>query len=99
VCGVFALDLDGEVVKAARLAYGGMAAIPKRAAKAEAALIGQKWTLDAAHAAAAAIAQDFAPLSDMRASAEYRAKVAANLIVRFWHETSGSAATRVVRYG
>jgi xanthine dehydrogenase small subunit len=99
VCGVFALDLDGDVVTAVRLAYGGMAAIPKRAANAEAALIGKKWTLDTANAAAAALAQDFAPLSDMRASAEYRAKVAANLIARFWHETSSSAATRVVRYG
>jgi xanthine dehydrogenase small subunit len=99
VCGVFAIDLDGDTVKAARLAYGGMAAIPKRAARAEAALIGQKWTLDTANAAAAAIARDFAPLSDMRASAAYRAKVAANLILRFWHETAGTAATRVVRYG
>jgi len=99
VCGVFALDLDGDIVKKARLAYGGMAAIPKRASTAEAALIGQKWTLEAAQKAGAAIAQDFAPLSDMRASAEYRAKVAANLIARFWHETASSAATRVVRYG
>lgn len=99
VCGVFALDLDGDVVTAARLAYGGMAAIPKRAANAEAALIGKKWTLDTANAAAAALAQDFAPLSDMRASDAYRAKVAANLIARFWHETAGTAATRVVRYG
>ncbi|MCA0450401.1 MAG: FAD binding domain-containing protein, partial [Proteobacteria bacterium] len=99
VCGVFALDLDGDTVKAARLAYGGMAAIPKRASHAEAALIGKKWTLEAAQSAGAALVQDFAPLDDMRASASYRSKVAANLIARFWHETAGTAATRVVRYG
>lgn len=100
VCGVFALDLDGAVVKAARLAYGGMAAIPKRATHAEAALIGKPWTLDAARASGAALAQDFAPLSDMRASAAYRAKIAANLLVRFHHESTGSGvATRVIAYG
>ena len=50
-------------------------------------------------AAAAALAGDFAPIGDMRASAAYRAKVAANLVLRFWHETAGTAATRAVRYG
>jgi xanthine dehydrogenase small subunit len=100
LCGVFALDLDGGIVTQARLAYGGMAAIPKRAAHAEAALTGQAWTLDAAKRAGAALAQDFAPLSDMRASAEYRAKIAANLLIRFHHESTGSGVpTRVIAYG
>jgi xanthine dehydrogenase small subunit len=99
VCGAFALTLDGERIASARVAYGGMAAIPKRAAACEAALEGHPWTLATAEAAAAALARDFAPIGDMRASATYRAKVAANLLLRFRHETEGSIATRAVRYG
>jgi xanthine dehydrogenase small subunit len=100
VCGVFALDIEDGIVKAARLAYGGMAAIPKRATHAETALIGKPWTLDAAREAGAALARDFSPLTDMRASAGYRAKVAANLLIRFHHETAKTgAATRVIAYG
>jgi len=100
VCGVFALALDGGRIADARIAFGGMAAIPKRAASCEAALVGKDWTLATAQAAAAALASDFAPIGDMRASAAYRAKVAANLLVRFWHESTGSGiATRAVSYG
>ncbi len=100
VCGVFALRLDGGKVASARVAFGGMAAIPKRAAACEAALVGKVWTLAAAEAAGAALAADFAPIGDMRASAAYRAKVAANLLTRFWHESAGSGvAVRAVRYG
>jgi xanthine dehydrogenase small subunit len=70
-----------------RLSYGGMAAIVKRAAKAEAALVGQPWTQASVNAAKAALADDFTPLSDMRASAAYRLQVAQNLLQRFWLET------------
>ncbi|MCA3267930.1 MAG: xanthine dehydrogenase small subunit [Azospirillum sp.] len=101
VCGVFAIDMAANgTIAGARLAYGGMAEIPKRAARAEAALVGAPWTREAALRAGEALAGDFAPLSDMRASAAYRAKVAANLLIRFHHETAGtSVATRVIAYG
>ena len=56
-------------------------------AGAEAALVGQPWTQAAVRAAQAALMQDFAPLSDMRASAAYRLQVAQNLLQRFWLET------------
>ena len=92
VMGAFRFDLDGRRVKAARVAYGGMAATPKRAAACEAALIGvdldQPSTWDAA---IAAIAADFQPLSDMRASAAYRLTVAANLVKRALMEAAGAA--------
>jgi len=84
---VLSLRLDGEVVSEARLAFGGMAAIVKRAAHAEQAIVGQPWSEASAQAAAAALAQDFQPLSDLRASAAYRLQVAQNLIRRFWLET------------
>jgi xanthine dehydrogenase small subunit len=87
VFGVFRIALDGERVRDARLVYGGMAAIVKRAAKAEAALIGQPWSAATVHAAVAQLAVDFKPLTDMRASAAYRREVAGNLLRRFWLET------------
>lgn len=89
VCGAFLLRWDaGGIITEARLAYGGMAGIPKRAAAAEAALLGQEWNGTSVAAAIAALPQDFTPLTDMRASAGYRLKVAGNLLRRFLIETS-----------
>ena len=87
LCAAFAIDLDGDTVRSVRLAYGGMAAIVKRAAAAEAALLGRVWNAEAVQAAQQALAQDFQPLSDLRASAAYRLQVAQNLLQRFWLET------------
>ena len=87
VCAAFALTLDGGTVKQARIAYGGMAATPKRAAQAEAVLQGRAWDEAALADAMAALAQDYAPLSDMRASSAYRMRAAQNLLRRFWYET------------
>jgi xanthine dehydrogenase small subunit len=82
-----AITLDGATVRDARFAFGGMAAVVQRAAQAEAALRGQAWTEATAEAAAAALARDFTPITDLRASASYRQRVAANLLRRFWLET------------
>jgi xanthine dehydrogenase small subunit len=89
VCGAFMLRLgaDGRIAEA-RLAYGGMAGIPKRAAAAEAVLIGRVWDEAAVAAAIATLPRDFTPLSDMRASAGYRLTVAGNLLRRFLIETT-----------
>jgi xanthine dehydrogenase small subunit len=87
VCAAFALTLDGDVVREARIAFGGMAATPKRAAAAEAVLAGRVWNEASLKEAMAALAQDYAPLSDMRASSSYRMKTAQNLLRRFWLET------------
>ncbi len=84
VCGGFAIKMDGERIEDVRLAWGGMAAIVKRAAGAEAALRGQVWSELTLQAAQAALAADFAPLSDMRASKGYRLQVAQNLLRRLW---------------
>jgi len=88
VCAAFALELDAAgQVSNARIAFGGMAATPKRAAKAEAALEGRIWDEAAVKAAMTALAGDYAPLSDMRASSAYRMRTAQNLLRRFWLET------------
>ncbi len=89
VCGAFLLSIGvGGRIAQARLAYGGMAGIPKRAAAAEAALIGRRWDEAAIVAAIAALPGDFTPLSDMRASAGYRRSIAGNLLRRFLIETT-----------
>lgn len=92
VAAGFAVTVQGGTISAARLAFGGMAATPKRAAHAEAALIGQPFTEASLRAAAEALAQDFTPLTDMRASAAYRMRAAQNLLIRFWNESQGSPA-------
>jgi xanthine dehydrogenase small subunit len=87
VCAAFALTLDGDRVAAARIAFGGMAATPQRAAATEAALTGQRWDEATVKAAMTTLAQDYAPLSDMRASSTYRLRAAQNLLYRYWLET------------
>ncbi|QYF94342.1 xanthine dehydrogenase small subunit [Massilia sp. PAMC28688] len=91
VCAAFAFSLDGGIVTGARIAFGGMAATPKRAAAAEASLNGKPWTEANLLAAMALLATDYAPLSDMRASSAYRMKAAQNLLKRFWYETRQDA--------
>ena len=87
VCAGLAIELDGDTVRTARFAFGGMAATVKRAARAEAALVDQPWNETSLKAAQQALADDYKPLSDMRASAGYRLQVAQNLLRRFWLET------------
>ncbi len=92
----FSLTLADGIVTEARLAFGGMAGTPKRAAAAEAALIGRPFDDAAARDAAAALAQDFQPLTDMRASADYRLITAGNLILKWRMEQAlPTTATRV----
>ncbi|WOJ94097.1 xanthine dehydrogenase small subunit [Congregibacter variabilis] len=95
VCGVFALGLEGDRVTEAKVAFGGMAAIPKRGTSVELALTGLDLVSDSIDAAAAAIANDFEPIDDARASAQYRLTVAARLLTRLQQEYIGDSATRV----
>lgn len=88
--GAFNITVTDGIVTDARIAFGGMAGIPKRADQAETALIGQPWSLDTVRTAQAAMPRDFTPLSDMRASANYRLTVAQNLLERYFHELSGT---------
>jgi xanthine dehydrogenase small subunit len=91
------LDLEGRRIAGARVAFGGMAATPKRAANAEKALIGISLDERASwRAARAALSSDFTPLTDQRASAAYRMTVAANLVEKALIEIAGaSAPTRI----
>ena len=90
VCAAFALELDDGEVAAIRICYGGMAAVPARANRAENALLGRAWSSENIESASLAMADDFEPLTDWRASSEYRMLAAQNLLQRFYLETSGS---------
>jgi xanthine dehydrogenase small subunit len=90
VCGCFNVTVEAGKVTSARIAFGGMAGVPKRAAQAEAALVGKDWTEAIVNAAAQAMAADFTPLSDMRASSGYRMQVAQNLLRRYFHDLQGT---------
>jgi xanthine dehydrogenase small subunit len=87
VSAAYAITLDGNIVRDAHIAYGGMAATSRRAPRAEAALNGQPWNEAALNHAMQMLAQDYSPLSDMRASSAYRMTTAQNLLRRFWLET------------
>ena len=91
VCGCFNVTVQDGKVTAARIAFGGMAGIPKRAAAVEAALLGRDWTEATIAAARTEFAKDFQPMTDMRASAAYRLTTAENLLTRYFHDLAGVA--------
>jgi xanthine dehydrogenase small subunit len=91
VCGAYHLTVADGRIAAARIAYGGMAPTPRRAPLCESALIGQAWSEATIERAIAALDRDFAPISDWRASAAYRRRVAGNLLRRLWLESAAPA--------
>ncbi|MGH6932724.1 MAG: xanthine dehydrogenase small subunit [Dongiaceae bacterium] len=95
--GAFNVKLADGRVEGTRICFGGMAVTPKRARNCEAALKGQPWTQETIRRGQAALRTDYAPISDMRASAAYRGQVAENLLLKFFVETTEPAAsTRVL---
>jgi xanthine dehydrogenase small subunit len=99
VCAAYRLRLDRGKVASISVAYGGMAAIPARASQCEQALLGQEWNEDSIDKAMQALDKDFAPISDMRSSSDYRRQVSKNLLQRFFLDTGDSAIPRVYSYG
>lgn len=90
VCATFAVVVERGKVLSARLAYGGMAAVPARARNAEVVLERDGWNEAAIAAAIAALGTDFRPLNDMRASEAYRSRTAGNLLRRFYLENTAA---------
>jgi len=99
VLGAFSLTVSGQRITSARLAFGGMAATPKRAVAAETALTGATLDMASFEAAAAVLTEDFTPISDMRASADYRLQVAANLILKYGLDFTGAPVPRLTGAG
>ncbi|MBU2991856.1 xanthine dehydrogenase small subunit [Octadecabacter sp. 1_MG-2023] len=90
VCGAFNITAQDGQITDARIAFGGMAGTPKRAATTEAALIGKPWSLETITNAAAQLREDFQPMSDMRASADYRMEAAIGQLHRYFDDLNGN---------
>jgi xanthine dehydrogenase small subunit len=96
VMGAFKLTITNGTISSARIAFGGMAATPKRAPQTEAALTGASLTDRATWAKAiAALADDYQPIGDMRASARYRQEMVKALLTKALIEIGGGANTRI----
>ncbi|HEY6611584.1 MAG TPA: xanthine dehydrogenase small subunit [Pseudomonas sp.] len=99
VCAAFSLHFEQGVVTDVRIAFGGMAATPRRALQCEQALLGTRGEEAAIEQACQVLAQEFSPLSDQRASAAYRLLVAQNLLRRYFIELQQpTVATRVYQH-
>jgi len=93
VCGCFYITVTDNVVTEARIAFGGMAGTPKRATNVEAALTGNPWNDATITKAMPEFGQDYTPMTDMRASADYRLHAAQNMLRRYFAEEQGTVAS------
>ena len=99
VLGAFRIGTEGGRITSARVAFGGMAATPKRATAVEGQLVGASLRdVDAWRSAAERVGDDFTPLTDMRASSEYRLGVARNILIKVLAEIAGASSpmTRIL---
>jgi xanthine dehydrogenase small subunit len=99
VCTAYSLELDGDTVLHFRMACGGLAATIQHAERCERVVQGAVWNEQTVDKACAALAEDFTPISDMRASADIRLVATQNLLRRFWLESSGELEETVYTYG
>jgi xanthine dehydrogenase small subunit len=97
VCLAVQLQINKGKVTQASIGAGGVAATPARARATEAALRGQPWTEATVRAAMQVLRAEFSPISDMRASGDYRRQVVGNLLWRLWLESQGQIATDIHR--
>ncbi len=99
VCTAYRLQLDGSVVASFSMACGGLAATVRPAPNTEAAINGQEWNEATIESACKALATDFSPITDMRASADIRLRATQNLLRRFFAETVDDRLVTVYNYG
>ena len=99
VCAAFRLQLDDDSATSFRMACGGMAATIRRAFYCEAEIVGRRWDDETLGRAINALKKDFVPISDMRASADYRLQATQNLLRRFYLESRGEFTQTVYSYG
>ena len=95
VCLAINLQVENGMVRKASIGVGGVAATPVRAVKTQAALMGLPWNQTTVDRGMQALRAEFTPISDMRASSDYRTTVLGNLLQRFWLETQGSVLTNL----
>ncbi|HZQ47733.1 MAG TPA: xanthine dehydrogenase molybdopterin binding subunit, partial [Verrucomicrobiae bacterium] len=100
VAGCFAVDLDANgIVRHARLAYGGVAAMPARARKTEAALLGKPWSAELIQSVLPILRKEFSPISDVRGAAGYRQALITSLLEKFYFEDVAAGVPPAVEGG
>ena len=96
VAGCFTVDLDAQnLVRQVRLGFGGVAAMPARATKTEAALLGKAWSVETIAGVLPVLRTEFTPISDVRGTAEYRSGLITSLLEKFFVESSTVRVPRV----
>ena len=95
VCGSFNLEINNNKIKKAYIAYGGMAAVPKRAKACEDVLKNKPLTINTFDHAKNYLEKDLSPINDMRASKEYRLEIAKNLLMKCFIEINTNKPSRV----
>ncbi|MFE6061342.1 xanthine dehydrogenase small subunit [Streptomyces sp. NPDC056431] len=93
VAVAFALDIEGGIVRKARIGLGGVAATPLRALAAEAALEGRPWTTETVEAAARVLRAQGTPMDDHRASAAYRAAMLGQSLLKLYARTTEAVSS------
>ena len=95
VCASFNLNIKNNIIKSVSIAYGGMAAIPKRALLCEKSLLNKELSEKNINLAQQSLEKDFNPIDDMRASSKYRMKVAKNLLIKCFQEIKNKKLIRI----
>ncbi len=95
VCGAFNLEIVNKKIKNIKIAYGGMASIPKRAIKCEKVLLNSNFSETVVNKAKKILEKDFEPIDDMRASRNYRMETAKNLLTKCFLEIKNNKLIRL----
>jgi len=95
VCASFNLAIVNKKIKSIKIAYGGMAAIPKRAIYCEKVLLNSNFSEDIILKAQKSLEKDFQPINDMRASKDYRMEIAKNLLIKCFSEIKQNKLIRL----
>ena len=89
VCMALEIELDNQIIKKASMGLGGVAATPVRAHQTQDFLVGKEWSLETLQQSSLCLQNEFQPISDMRASSQYRSHVLGTLLQRFWYDHQG----------
>ena len=95
VCASFNLEIVNNKIKNVKIAYGGMAPIPKRAINCEKTLVNASLSEESFNKAIKKLERDFAPIDDMRASKSYRMEIAKNLLIKCFLEIKNRKSIRL----
>ena len=95
VCASFNLEIVNKKIKNIRIAYGGMASIPKRAKHCEKILLNTNFSKNVISKAQMSLEKDFTPIDDMRASKNYRLEIAKNLLEKCFIEIKNEKLVRL----